>query len=269
MGNPGSSLASLTHPFHPTAKYQFSDGAIECVAYEGASDTECAKWLGTEVSARVFDTEVSTSFVEDIEALKLEGFDTTSLQAYIDEPYPDATLGDIGEGIADLFLMEHISATLPTNRRRDLRTPKGSLPGADIVGYVPASTNGVQFLFGEIKASAQKSYPPGVMTGTDGMPAQIERLATVTSIRRQLFHYLKSRSTDAQGKQRFKAALKSLTLDKYSLVGVLVRDTVPNVNDVKSAAAALKLKLKGRGVALYVLHMATPSTSWSTHCKPA
>jgi hypothetical protein len=225
--------------------------------------------LAGEVSARVFDKEITTSFSEDIEALKLEGFDTSALQACIDEPYPDATIGDIGEGIADLFLMEHIGAELPTNRRRDLRTPKGSLPGADVVGYLPVPPDDVHFLFGEIKASGQATYPPGVMYGNDGMPAQIERLATVKSIRRQLFHYLKSRSSDAHGRQRFTAALKSLTLDKYSLVGVLVRDTLPNENDVKSAASSLNVKLKGRGLALYVIHLALPTSSWSLHCKAA
>ena len=60
---------------------------------------------------------------------------------------------------------------------RDKRTPKASLPGADLVDFV--SHNGeTRLVLGEVKCSSDRNTPPNVMIGRHGMTKQLETLAT-------------------------------------------------------------------------------------------
>lgn len=258
-------------PFAKTLLYNLTHGHITGIAVEASDPSHCEKWLGTEVKDRVHDQPMIEDFKAELSLLQADGFDISALQVYETTPPTEVTLGDIGESIADLFLMEQMSAYLPTNRRRDLRTPKGSHPGADIVGYVPDGAGGTMFMFGEIKASSDTTAPPGVMTHTDsGMVAQLTRLAERVPIRRQLLFYLRDRAQKVgQLQSHYRPAMQALALSKMALVGVLVRDTQPTEQDVNSPMAKLHTKIPAQQPCnLFVLHTNVPSAQWLLHCNP-
>ena len=261
----------MVTPFATVKSYEWKHGQVSCEAYSAADPVECEDWLKQDVAKRVYDQPMIDGLKDDMLALKSENFDISNLMEYIDLPTPDALYWDIGESVADLFLIERIGARLPANRRRDLRTPKGSLPGADIAGYMPNGAAEAMFLFGEIKTSADAGSPPSVMSGSgSGMAAQLARLTTETGIRRQLLYYLRARSTKGDLPGLYQSALASLAKKQYGLVGVLVRDTVPNLKDVEAAAKHLDGVLShDQSCTLYALHTSIPMSGWAQHCKAA
>jgi len=261
----------MVTPFATVNSYKWKHGQVSCEAYSAADPVACEDWLKQDVAKRVYDQPMIDGLKDDMLALKSENFDISNLMEYIDLPTPDALYWDIGESVADLFLIERIGARLPANRRRDLRTPKGSLPGADIAGYVPNGAAETMFLFGEIKTSSDAASPPSVMSGSgSGMAAQLARLTTKIDIRRQLLYYLRARSTKGDLPGLFTSALASLSKNQFALVGVLVRDTEPNLKDVEAAAKHLGGVLsQDQACTLYALHTCIPMSGWSQHCKAA
>lgn len=258
-------------PFAAAKSYEWKHGQVTCEAYSATDQVACEEWLKYDVAKRVYDQPMIDGLKDDMLALKSENFDISNLMEYIALPTPDAHYWDIGESVADLFLIERIGARLPANRRRDLRTPKGSLPGADVAGYLPDGAGGAMFLFGEIKTSTDEANPPSVMASSgSGMVAQLTRLVTATDIRRQLLYYLRNRSTKSDLPSLFKSALASLAKEKYALVGVLVRDTTPDSKDVEAAAKHLDGVIsQGQTCTLYALHTCIPMSDWAQHCKAA
>lgn len=256
-------------PFSTGSTYANAHPAVNWAAHLADDMQSCAAWLSGDVYARVFDIELCEGLKEDLATLQADGFDVSLLEALASEPEPAANIGDIGEAIADLFLIERVGAQMSPNRRRDLRSVNGSLPGADIVGYVPAE-GGYEFLFGEVKASSQLKYPPGVMASTgDGMPAQLHRLASTILAKKRLIMYLRSRIKSAKDKEVYDSALRSFAEGRFALAGVLIRDTSPDEKDVSGPAERLSAKLLplGRTVNLYVLHVSVPTSAWSSHCS--
>lgn len=256
-------------PFSSIAVYEFNKGHIACSAFDIKESSSCERWLKDDVAKRVYDEPLKQEFQETVNGIASEGFNIDILQQYANLPDSQATEGDIGEGIADLFLTERQNYHLPPHRRRDLRTPKGSLPGADIAGYVEEL--GVElFVFGEVKASGQDIAPPSVMTHTnEGMPAQLIRLATRIDIRRQLLFYLQTRAKGTPLWDRHTAAMTSLASGKYKLVGVLVRSTAPRNADVDGPASKLQSGIPdSQACSLYVLHTGLDTADWLVHCQP-
>ena len=76
----------------------------------------------------------------------------------------------VGEALAECILADDETREIcwPWNFVRDRRTPRASLPGADLVGFCKEGGS-VFLLFGEVKASSDKSTPPNVMNA--GMAA--------------------------------------------------------------------------------------------------
>ncbi len=196
-----------------------------------------------------------------------DGFDTSNLEALLEVDEPLADYWDLGESIADLFLMDRLNVHLPSNRNRDLRTPYASMQGADIVGYKTEADGTSVFLFGEIKTSIEQSSPPSSMAKNgSGMVAQIQRLVADNRVRRQLCLYLKSRSKTPELESMFRSALRNLNSRRCAFVGVLVRDTEPNPADVRGPAKNLSSGTPGTDFSLYVLHAPLPANEWSLHC---
>ncbi len=257
-------------PFQTGTLYEFNVDHISCSAFHADDAQSCEDWLKGDVAQRVYDLETLQGFDDELKALSSEGFDASVLKTYEDVEPPQPTYGDIGESIAELFLMERFNAYLPGNRRWDLRTPKGSLPGSDIAGYFKNDDGSYSFLFGEIKASSDQSSPPSVMTHTDsGMVAQLKRIATKTEIRKQLFLYLRKRQHVPPFSEAYESALRHLAQEKFELWGVLVRDTAPNRADVNGPIDKLKACIPTKNECrIFVLHTCLTTTQWLQHCKP-
>lgn len=261
----------MTVPFQTTSVYAGAQGHVSYFAFQSTGAAACEAWLKTAIAERVYDKPVDESFADDVKALAADGFDTAGLQEYLDEPTVTASYWDIGESIASLFLMERHGALLLCNPRKDLRSEKGSLPGADIVGYQTLPSGETVFLFGEVKASGEAGSPPSVMASSgSGMVVQLTRLATNVAARRQLLRYLKVRADTTGSQPLWEGAMKSLGEKKYALTGVLVRDSAPEVKDVEKAAKDLQARVPiDRQLPLFVLHVDIKVDNWSLHCHPS
>jgi hypothetical protein len=178
---------------------------------------------------------------------------------------PDPPTWRIGEALAESVLQEHRGAMWPWNDARDRKTPRASLPGADLVGFLPVEET-VVLLFGEVKTSSAKDTPPSVMTGRTGMIHQLESLATDRSIHSALLMWLHARCRDESFKEAYKIAVGNYFNSgglRLALVGVLVRDTDPNVLDVQSRALALSKQIQHPGTGeLIAMYVPAPVTSW-------
>jgi hypothetical protein len=56
--------------------------------------------------------------------------------------------------LAEAFLEDEQCVVFPWNMERDKRNPFGSLPGADIIGFVGEGIN-CHFALGEVKSSSE------------------------------------------------------------------------------------------------------------------
>ena len=118
----------------------------------------------------------------------------------------------------------------------------GSLPGADIVGFIKTNS-GYKLAFGEVKTSSENRYPPQVMSGRSGnLGYQIDSLVTNMGTISQLLYWLHPRCKNTEFQEAYNASaiayFNSGNKDA-SIFGVLIRDTTPN-----------QLDLEGRGNSL-------------------
>lgn len=148
---------------------------------------------------------------------------------------------EVGEALAETLLEHAHGAIWPWNTIRDKRTPKASLPGADLVGFVRQGEQ-LRLLFGEVKTSGDLATPPQVVTGRSGLARQIETLATSQRIQFSLLRYLRPRCKNTDFEPMFKEAVQrfvgSSGVDMH-LIGCLMRDTQPAELDIRARAIAL------------------------------
>jgi hypothetical protein len=258
-------LVPITGP-----EYNHSTGCVECQAFGIGDAAQCQSWLQSDVRDRLYDAEGHANLVAVAATLNADGFDMSEVDAALAEPEPEPEVGDIGECIAELFLMQQTNAIFPWNKKGDMKSMRASLPGTDLVGYRAGGTGGHKFLFGEVKASFQAARPPTVMAASGkGMVAQLFAVHNQDLIRSRLMKYAQKRANTDDEKKRFKEALISLGEGDFYLEGVLVRDTAPHQDDIKNPAAALSQKLAaGRDATLYVLYVKVPIADWVSHCAP-
>ena len=215
------------------------------------SRLEDDEWFSSSIRA-LASTEMSTEFVEKL------------LQAV-----PDHKPWAIGEALAECVLADEDTRKVhwPWNTKRDLRTPKGSLPGADLVGFCEESDK-VLLLFGEVKTSSDSHAPPGVMTGQGGMAWQLTKISTRLDIQHSLILWLLSRSKDPEHDRLCKAALGRYIKScgkEFLLVGVLLRDTQPDELDVSSPVKSLSNKLPApTRVEVTAWYLPIPIDEWAT-----
>ena len=220
-------------------------GASGSVTWEGRivpDASEFAEFVRGPVSKRVRDEEAETEFESELGALATTGMATEHLERLL-RAVPEPQASDIGEAIAEVILTQDEDRKVywPWNTVRDRKTPRASLPGADLVGFC-RKDGVVLLLFGEVKTSADQSVPPRVMSGTSGMPWQLEKSARRLDIHHALLLWLQRRCMDAEQRALFQSAVaRYLDSDgrEFLLVGVLLRDTDPAEADVAGRAREL------------------------------
>lgn len=149
----------------------------------------------------------------------------------------------VGESIAEAFLIEHRDCNFPWPSGQDLKNPKASPAGTDLVGFQEtiATTDVHRFAFGEVKTSEQEAYPPSVMDGRHGLQKQLEDLRDKTHVKDALLKYLGHHASQTNWFHRYQSATKRYLANSadVSLFGILVRDVNPRSEDLASRAAAL------------------------------
>lgn len=241
-------------------KKEYEIDAPQIIAY-GVShtDEEMIDALTNEVYEKVYDVSGITDLVDSVLInLTDTGFDN-SLLMQIFTSMNDDCIEDwvIGEAYAQAYLEDNFSSILPWNLRRDIKKPGSSLPGADIVGF-HLQDETVYFLFGEIKTSSDRNYPPSLMYGPTGLTKQLEDLCTEQNTILSLISYLGFRLKGTQHWSLYQNAFRNYCINNFNvhIIGVLVRDVVPNKKDLSAKVNSLSSYcINGRQINLLAIYL--------------
>lgn len=239
-------------------KQEYNYSNMEKVSYYGYSfiDESFREFLASRVKTRLLDEDWTNELKEM--AVEITGFSSDNFEAIFDNSV-NYSSWRIGEAIAESILEDSGLARLYYDSCRDLKNPSSNSTGADIVGFCDIN-NETLFLFGEVKTSSSKETPPSVLYGRTGMIEQLSDLQTKEIKRNNLVKWLTSKIPLLS--ENFKIDLKNAlstyiksNKEKVQLVGVLVRDTIPNELDLKNRAKSLeKASLPLMGVWLFALY---------------
>lgn len=233
-----STLANLS--------YEYQDRRVSWRGIHVHDGEEFDSFLSNDVASRLHDEEGTKEFETHLRGLATTGFARDSLNEILAAEIPEERDWAVGEALAEAYLSKEHGVIWPWNMERDKRTPKASLPGADLVGFESCG-NVVRLALGEVKTSFDKNSPPNVMNGRSGMAHQIDKLAANLSLIYQLLKWLLPRCKNSEHETSFNAAI-ALFLNSgnkaISIFGVLVRDTTPNDSDLKARGRKLARKLQ-------------------------
>ena len=226
--------------------------------YSGSKDS--ARWTGravvdrgrfksymtSRVKARVEDDEAEGQFAAELRGMATTGMATEFVESLL-RAVPGKKSWAVGEALAECVLADDATREIcwPWNLVRDRRTPRASLPGADLVGFCKEGDS-VLLLFGEVKTSSDANTPPNVMNGSGGMAWQLKEEATRLDVQHALLKWLRARCESDEHRALYQAAVHRYVLSlgkEILLVGVLLRDTEPNELDVAGRAKALAQSL--------------------------
>ena len=224
--------------------YSKSEGVVHWEGRVIDDADEFATYMRDVVQPRVADDE--SSFDQEMRGLAATGMETRYVEALLNS-VPDPKPWEIGEALAECALTHspEMQVYWPWNTVRDRKTPRASLPGADLVGFLYESGS-VFLLFGEVKTSSDVRSPPAVMNGGSGMAWQMEQSATRLDIQHALLRWLHGRCKTPPYRDYYKEAVKRYIASEGTaliLVGVLLRDTSPDERDLEPRARELAQNL--------------------------
>lgn len=231
----------MTGDTFETIKYETQDRQVSWQGISMAAGDEFDSFMTNDVASRLCDKEGEDEFVAHLRGLASTGFAIDSLNEILSAEIPEERDWAVGEAMAESYLTREHGITWPWNMERDKRTPKASLPGADLIGF-EVNSKDVRLTLGEVKTSKDKKTPPGVMNGRSGMAHQIDKLATDLGLINQLLKWLLHRCKRTKYETYFNKAI-SLFLGSgnkaIALFGILIRDTKPNELDLQSRGRTL------------------------------
>jgi hypothetical protein len=237
------------------------EGVQDAVLWKGVHFTdvdEFYSFVSNDVASRLHDDSGKSDFVSHLNSLASTGFAQENVRAILEAEKPEERDWAVGEAMAEAWLTHEHDVFWPWNMERDKRTPKASLPGADLVGFMRQGDE-TRLVLGEVKCSSDSNTPPNVMTGRTGMIHQLENLAANIGLLHTLIRWLQPRCRGNDAEPHFNAAI-SLLLQSgnkaMTLFGVLVRDTQPNEFDLRNRGTSLGKIIKPpsacRLLALYI-----------------
>ncbi len=253
-------------PSLPEHTVEYS-GQMAPVAWRGRRVPDTARFKAYakhRAVPRLVDAEDQTEFEADLNALATTDYATETLTSLLRSTTRPQSW-ELGESLAETLLEDEHNVRWPWNHARDKRTPKASLPGKDLVGFIESGA-GFALLFGEVKSSSDARTPPNLMYGPDGMISQLTEAACERSEQLCLLKWLRRRCKNTELWSLFEQAVtRFLNSSGCDIViwGVLVRDTPPNERDLKARAAALATKVATvRRVELDAWYFPLPISKW-------
>jgi len=232
----------------PTLSYSGTENSAQWHGHAAVDEERFKAYVTNRVKARVEDSEAHTPFAAELHGMATTGMATEFVEQLL-LAVPDEKPWAVGEALAECVLADDDEREVcwPWNLLRDRRTPRASLPGADLVGFCKEGDD-VLLLFGEVKTSSDANTPPNVMNGSGGMTWQLEEEATRLDIQHALLKWLRARCESSEHRALYQSAVcryvQSAGKDVL-LVGILLRDTQPNELDVAARAKALAKSLGG------------------------
>ncbi len=222
--------------------------------------------ISSDITDRVLDLTFERNVAEMLQDLDKTRASSQWLKQFLEEAVShDVVPWQVGEAIAETVLKKEHQVIFPWNTKRDERNPRSSLPGADLVG-ISVEPGGHRLVFGEVKSSSDKSSPPSVVTGKNGMNQQLERLAGDDKLRLSLIKWLFAHVHDQETCSSLKEAFAAFVETRGAsvrLVGMLVRDTDPSEDDVNARGRSLGEKVTAPGsVELHAMYIPRPMAEW-------
>jgi hypothetical protein len=242
-------------------------------SYEGFlyQKEEIESIFPNQIKDKLLDSEGTNEIINqlaNLEDLKSTGFNDIWLFDVLglDDVITKHEDWRIGEAFAEFHLEDCHSCRFYYNELRDARNVHGNKTGADLLGFIELDGETI-FLFGEVKTSNEKKYPPQVLYSRHGMVDQLKDLATNPKTRKTLVRYLGFKVKDLDITNPFKAdfvkAFKNYSLNRFSLVGILIRDTDSNENDLKARYKALRKSISATGLKMLALYIPIKMGDWN------
>lgn len=221
--------------------YRGQDRNVRWEGHEIDVQSEFERFVGSYVPSRL--PLADQSFRAELKALAGTGVATEFVDKSL-RSVPAPQDWEVGEALAECLLGHDPSREVhwPWNRASERRTPRGSSPGPDLVGFARVGGE-MLLLFGEVKTSANPKCPPSVMKGSHGMESQLVRLALRHDIGMTLLNWLRPKCQDPPFLQYFQESAKRYLESEGRvalLVGALIRDTHPDERDLAGSGASLK-----------------------------
>lgn len=226
----------------PETRYAGSHGSAQWRGQVVADEERFRAYIADRVRARVDDDETQDPFAAELRGMATTGMATQFVENLL-RAVPEEKAWAVGEALAECVLADDEAREIcwPWNLVRDRRTPRASLPGADLVGFCKEGDT-VLLLFGEVKTSSDTNKPPNVMNGSGGMAWQLKDEATRLDIQHALLKWLRARCESIKHRALYRAAVQRYVQSlgkEILLVGILLRDTEPNELDVTARAKAI------------------------------
>jgi hypothetical protein len=238
------------------------------VNYKGRRVVDSAlfkSYLSSKVLSRLSDIETTSNIETDLRALASTGMATQTLNKILSSQEHAREPWEIGEALAECILEDELGILWPWNVERDKRTPKASLPGADLVGIYNKPCGSI-FLFGEVKTSHDSNSPPNVLYGRTGMIHQLDKLCSDITIHFCLIKWLYNHCKNTEIWQFYQQCVKSYLESNgknFALFGFLMRDTEPNDLDIKNRAESFVNKITSpMSLEFQVWYLPTSSNKW-------
>ena len=226
----------------PEIHYSGSKDSAQWSGHAVVKEDRFKSYVTSRVKARVDDDEAQGQFAAELRGMATTGMATQFVKNLL-LAVPEDKSWAVGEALAECVLADDETREVrwPWNLVRDRRTPRASLPGADLVGFCKEGES-VLLLFGEVKTSSDANTPPNVMNGSGGMAWQLKDEATRLDIQHALLKWLRARCNSDEHRALYQEAVYRYVQSlgkEILLVGILLRDTEPNELDVSTRAKAL------------------------------
>ena len=227
-----------------TEHFRGGDGQASWTGTSIADDADLRVYLAGPVRDRLLDAEESGAFAAELQGLATTGLAAATVATVLNAEGTSArSPWEVGEALAECLLADHHQASWPWNMERDKRTPRASLPGADLIGFVRGAQDSDALLaIGEVKTSSDSQTPPNVMTGRGGMVQQLQNFQTDPELQGTVLKWLRVRCKGTEHWPLYEAAVTRFLASEgreVILFGVLMRDTQPAVLDLENRGRAL------------------------------
>lgn len=245
--------------------YSGSSGVVNWQGRFVDDTDQFTRYMREIVRDRISDTE--STYESDLRGLATTGMETRFVEDLLGA-VPQVNEWELGEALAECVLRDDsdMQVVWPWNTIRDRRTPRASLPGADLVGFF-IKTSDVLLLFGEVKTSSDVNSPPGVMSGGSGLAWQLEKNATRLDIHNSLLQWLHARCRMQPLRGHYEKAVRRYVRSggkDLLIVGALIRDISPSESDLKVRGEELSSKFDSpTRIELFAWYLPVPIADWS------